>query len=120
MILSIYRGIWTRFHRSVKSIAMAFGPCVQGGQQNHGFEYLGLDIMLTRDRSILLEINAPPSQDSATQLPHAEAVHDAVLIDWIGLWVDPHIRKTIPLCGGVVFLRCVQSLHLQSAPLGIS
>lgn len=32
-------------------------------------------------RAWLLEVNCPPSQDTATGLPHAEALHDGVLGD---------------------------------------
>jgi|Transcript_3069 hypothetical protein len=41
----------------------------------------------------LLEVNAPPSQDTSTGLPHAEALHDAVLSDLIRLWILPRVEK---------------------------
>ena len=37
----------------------------------------------------LLECNCPPSQDTATGLPHAEAVHDGVIGDLLDLVVVP-------------------------------
>ncbi|KAK1738812.1 hypothetical protein QTG54_010128 [Skeletonema marinoi] len=77
---------------------------VQGGQANNGFEYLGLDFVLssvpeegdghsTRRKPVayLLEVNAPPSQDTATGLPHAEELHDEVISDLLRLWVLPNL-----------------------------
>jgi hypothetical protein len=46
------------------------------------FDYCGVDVIVTRCPATgrtnvdFLEINAPPSQDTATGLPRAEAVHD--------------------------------------------
>lgn len=37
----------------------------------------------------MLECNCPPSQDTATGLPHAEGVHDAVIGDLLDLVVVP-------------------------------
>jgi selenocysteine lyase/cysteine desulfurase len=73
-------------------------PFIQGGQRNRGFEYCGMDFMLSYDEdglplAYLLEINAPPSQDTATGLPHAENVHNTVLQDWMNYWVVPHITN---------------------------
>uniref|UniRef100_A0A7S1FQ63 Aminotransferase class V domain-containing protein n=1 Tax=Corethron hystrix TaxID=216773 RepID=A0A7S1FQ63_9STRA len=48
----------------------------------------------------LLEINAPPSQDTATGLPHAEEVHDAVLRDLLTLLVLPAVTGSAPQPGG--------------------
>jgi len=39
----------------------------------------------------LLEINAPPSQDTATGLMHAENLHNEVLRDWMNYWVVPRV-----------------------------
>ena len=98
---------------SVKTLAQQSFYFLQGGEANHGFEYLGLDFILSYRPSspsssfenntmsfnqqlhtplaYLLEVNAPPSQDTATGLPHAEALHDQVLKDWIDHWVIPHV-----------------------------
>jgi selenocysteine lyase/cysteine desulfurase len=73
---------------------------IQGGEKHNGFEYLGLDFILSYQPhdndnntpvAYLLEVNAPPSQDTATQLPHAEHTHDTVLSDLLTLWVLPKI-----------------------------
>mmetsp|Transcript_16412 Transcript_16412/g.40069 ORF Transcript_16412/g.40069 Transcript_16412/m.40069 type:complete len:137 (+) Transcript_16412:531-941(+) len=45
----------------------------------------------------LLEINAPPSQDTATGLPHAENLHDDVIRDLISLWVLPNVPDTLAM-----------------------
>ncbi|KAL3906426.1 MAG: hypothetical protein SGILL_009276, partial [Bacillariaceae sp.] len=50
-------------------------PFTEGGQRNNGFEYCGMDFMLSYNEegmplAYLLEINAPPSQDTATGLPY--------------------------------------------------
>ncbi|KAL3769116.1 hypothetical protein ACHAW5_008935 [Stephanodiscus triporus] len=127
---------------SVASLASSFGPFLRGGEANRGFEYLGLDFILSsvdqegegeeisdynddgqrdddeyggiswsnsnnnrRNKSsttelrpyrrlpvaYLLEANAPPSQDTATGLPHAEALHDEVIKDLLRMWVLPNI-----------------------------
>lgn len=81
---------------SVKAVAENVFPFVRGGGVNGGFEYMGLDFILSHDKSgrplaYLLEINAPPSQDSATGLPHAEGLHNAVMSDLLSLWVLPSI-----------------------------
>jgi selenocysteine lyase/cysteine desulfurase len=78
---------------------------VRGGQANGGFEYLGMDFILSRNRSnepvaYMLEVNAPPSQDTATGLPHAEALHDVVLRDLISLWVLPKVVGSKERPGG--------------------
>jgi selenocysteine lyase/cysteine desulfurase len=79
-------------HHKVAQLAERTGPFLKGGQKNGGFEYMGLDFILTGDDSaFLLEVNAPPSQDTATGLPHAEALHDAVIHDLLHLWVYPRI-----------------------------
>ena len=90
-----------------KDIADSFLPFVRGGKFNGGFEYLGLDFILSSTQvtnditmpvipsptSYLLEINAPPSQDTATGLPHAENLHNEVLCDLIKMWVKPLIMS---------------------------
>jgi selenocysteine lyase/cysteine desulfurase len=69
---------------------------VQGGERNNGFEYLGLDFILSRKNgkpvAYLLEVNCPPSQDTATGLKHAEDLHDEVLKDLIDMWVIPCVE----------------------------
>jgi selenocysteine lyase/cysteine desulfurase len=98
-------------HASVAALAETMGPFVRGGQANGGFEYLGLDFILSYrseedstepDQPIayLLEVNAPPSQDTATGLPHAEDLHDTVLRDLLTLWVLPCVTGAPPVCGG--------------------
>jgi selenocysteine lyase/cysteine desulfurase len=76
-------------------------------------EYLGLDFMLSyrnnnnpntapcppQPVAYLLEVNAPPSQDTATGLAHAEAVHDAVLRDLFTLWIQPCVLGVPPVAG---------------------
>jgi len=90
---------------SIKALAKSAFPFLQGGEGNGGFEYLGLDFMLSyRSTSkdglepiaYLLEVNAPPSQDTATGLLHAEGLHNEVISDLLSLWVYPHV------CGSVV------------------
>ena len=83
------------FHALIQS---AF-PFMKGGDANHGFEYVGLDFILLsspKGKAHLLEINCPPSQDTATGLQHAEALHDAVIQDLIHLWVLPNILPSYP------------------------
>ncbi|CAJ1940130.1 unnamed protein product [Cylindrotheca closterium] len=85
----------------VAGLAKRVFPFLQGGQANHGFEYLGMDFILAHDDktdtplAYLLEINAPPSQDTATGLPHAENLHDDVIRDLMSLWVFPNVPNTI-------------------------
>ncbi len=90
---------------SVKMLAERSMPYVQGGEQNGGFEYLGLDFILSYKKSTkpnepdqavgyLLEVNCPPSQDTATGLNHAEDLHNEVLGDLVKLWVIPHVNGT--------------------------
>jgi len=85
---------------SVAKLAKSFGPFIKGGEANGGFEYLGLDFVLSSDAedsgcrkpvAYLLEVNAPPSQDTATGLPHAEALHDEVISDLLRMWVLPNL-----------------------------
>lgn len=79
-------------HEKVVQLAERTRPFLKGGQRNGGFEYLGLDFILTgEDTAYFLEVNAPPSQDTATGLPHAEALHDAVISDLLHLWVYPKV-----------------------------
>ena len=100
---------------------------LDGGQKNHGFEYCGMDFMLSYRRrtptqtttqssttpttnsqleavlepvAYLLEINSPPSQDTASSLPHAEDLHNEVLRDWMTCWVIPHIDSGYPIRAG--------------------
>ena len=67
-------------------------PYIAGGTANGGFEYLGMDFMLSSNGvAHLLEVNAPPSQDTATGLVHAERLHDEVIGDLLSLWVLPRV-----------------------------
>ena len=101
------------FFRSVSKgisyLAQQALPFLQGGEANHGFEYMGIDFMLSYNENrepiaYMLEINAPPSQDSATGLPHAENLHNEVLRDLTTLWVLPHVTHTAEDPGG---WRCI-------------
>ncbi len=98
-------GALAQFFPSIKAcittLAKRVFPFLQGGQANHGFEYLGTDFMLSYNDdgqpvAYILEVNAHPSQDTATGLPHAENVHDDVLLDLTTFWVLPHIRRSYP------------------------
>jgi len=88
---------------------------IDGGQKHNGFEYCGMDFMLSYKKkevtesnfeevqpvAYLLEINSPPSQDTASSLPHAEDLHNEVLRDWINFWVVPKIDPNyLPAAGG--------------------
>ena len=88
---------------SVKSLAEKTAPFIQGGEKNGGFEYLGLDFILSHKRdaenndrkipiAFLLEVNCPPSQDTATGLDHAENLHNEVLGDLLKMWVIPNVE----------------------------
>jgi selenocysteine lyase/cysteine desulfurase len=93
---------------SVKKLAEKTSMYVQGGEKNRGFEYLGLDFILS-EKSVssaaggvrtlpiayLLEVNCPPSQDTATGLEHAERLHDEVLSDLLKMWVIPNVLNGI-------------------------
>jgi len=101
---------------SVAELAKSFGSFIKGGEANGGFEYLGLDFVLSSIKdeeddcrkpvAYLLEVNAPPSQDTATGLPHAEALHDEVISDLLHMWVLPNVlgiskeEKEPRNCGG--------------------
>lgn len=92
-------------HASLATLAERTFPFIQGGQANNGFEYLGMDFILSHNQlgepvAHLLEVNAPPSQDTATGLPHAEHLHDAVIRDIFSLWVFPKVSGTEVQCGG--------------------
>lgn len=95
---------------SVAALAQKTFPFLKGGEANGGFEYLGLDFILSYRNNnnepvaYLLEVNAPPSQDTATGLPHAEAVHDSVMRDLMTLWINPCVSGAPAICGG---WRCV-------------
>jgi selenocysteine lyase/cysteine desulfurase len=69
-------------------------PLLRGGAANNGFEYLGMDFILSYTEegqpiAYLLEVNAPPSQDTATGLDHAEDLHNEVMRDLLTLWIIP-------------------------------
>jgi selenocysteine lyase/cysteine desulfurase len=93
-------------HHVVATLAHRSRTFVQGGQANGGFEYLGLDFAMSHDaltgkpKAYLLEVNAPPSQDTATGLPHAEALHNTVLADLLSLWVLPKVLGAPERAGG--------------------
>ena len=87
---------------SLAELAKRSAPFLRGGRANNGFEYLGMDFVLSSvtdpksfERSpvaYLLEVNAPPSQDTATGLPHAEDLHDEVLSDLLKMCVLPELN----------------------------
>ena len=84
---------------SVAELSRRAFPFLGGGEQNNGFEYLGMDFILSRDDTntpvaYMLEVNAPPSQDTATGLSHAESLHDDVIRDILTLWVFPKVTGT--------------------------
>ena len=91
---------------SVKALAEKTATFVQGGEKNRGFEYLGLDFILSQKTktskegnlisiptAYLLEVNCPPSQDTATGLPYAEDLHDEVIKDLLKMWVIPNVNQ---------------------------
>ena len=103
------------FYPSVKATVTAYVKkvfklgLIDGGKSNNGFEYCGMDFMLSYKKmkkantsgaekiqpvAYLLEINSPPSQDTASSLPHAEALHNEVLQDWMNYWVIPKIDNS--------------------------
>ena len=90
---------------SIQALAKNVMSYVQGGEGNCGFEYLGLDFILSHGNSnnnnmsqngepiaYLLEVNCPPSQDTATGLGFAEDLHDEVLRDLMRMWVIPAVE----------------------------
>ena len=91
---------------SVAALAQSFAQFIRGGEPNGGFEYLGLDFVLSsveagstsatqrKPVAYLLEVNAPPSQDTATGLSHAEALHDEVIFDLLRMWVLPNVLSS--------------------------
>ena len=95
-----------RYYDSIKAsfklLAERIFPFLKGGEMNGGFEYLGLDFILSEGgKAYLLEVNAPPSQDTASGLLHAENLHNRVLSDLLSLWVFPRIMTGLqPQAGG--------------------
>ena len=91
-------------HQALGTFVKETRPFIQGGEANNGFEYLGLDFILSYkgDEPIayLLEVNAPPSQDTATGLIHAENLHNEVIHDILTLWVFPKVTGCLPRPGG--------------------
>jgi selenocysteine lyase/cysteine desulfurase len=90
---------------SIRELARKSKMFVQGGDMNNAFEYLGLDFILSYEQNdhqkhveqltpvaYLLEINCPPSQDTATGLKHAEDLHNEVLSDWMKAHVVPIVN----------------------------
>jgi selenocysteine lyase/cysteine desulfurase len=87
---------WDSISASVAELARRTSPFLQGGEANNGFEYLGMDFILSYSEgkpvAYLLEVNAPPSQDTATGLAHAEDLHDTVIRDIFSLWIFPKVN----------------------------
>lgn len=87
---------WESIAASVAELARRTRPFLRGGEANNGFECLGMDFILSYSEgkpvAYLLEVNAPPSQDTATGLPYAEALHDSVMRDLLTLWVYPKVK----------------------------
>ena len=83
---------------SVAELSRRALPFLRGGEANNGFEYLGMDFILSYDMdnmpvAYMLEVNAPPSQDTATGLSHAESLHNDVIRDILTLWVFPKVTS---------------------------
>ena len=106
----------SKFYPSIAASFATFAerafPYLKGGDKNGGFEYLGMDFILSEKNceltAFLLEVNAPPSQDTATGLPHAEELHNSVISDLIDLWILPTIIGSLPKLGG---WKCVFKDH---------
>jgi selenocysteine lyase/cysteine desulfurase len=116
----------TSIEQSIILLMKQAYPFVQGGHVNNGFEYLGLDFILSYKRysssnsndddnnittttipvAYLLEVNAPPSQDTATGLYHAEQLHNTVLYDLLTLWVLPNIVPLSSLSSSLIEPAC--------------
>jgi selenocysteine lyase/cysteine desulfurase len=95
----------SRYYDSIVASVALFAersfPFLKGGEMNGGFEYLGMDFILSEGgKAYLLEVNAPPSQDTATGLSHAENLHNTVLSDLISLWVMPRVTGALSQTGG--------------------
>ena len=96
---------FTSIKSSLAALAERAMPFLEGGQRNNGFEYLGMDFILSYKNfknstipqpvAYLLEVNAPPSQDTATGLKHAEDLHDTVIRDILALWVFPKVTDGV-------------------------
>jgi selenocysteine lyase/cysteine desulfurase len=91
---------------SVALLAKRTFPFLKGGEANGGFEYLGMDFILSYAEdnktpvAYMLEVNSPPSQDTATGLPHAENLHNTVISDLMHLWVLPCVSNSQARSGG--------------------
>jgi selenocysteine lyase/cysteine desulfurase len=87
---------WDSISASVAELSRRTWPFLQGGEANGGFEYLGMDFILSysdgKPVAYLLEVNAPPAQDTATGLSYAEDLHDTVICDIFSLWVFPKVN----------------------------
>ena len=112
---------WPSLRDTVARLAARAFPFVQGGQANNGFEYLGMDFILSYQDNIkpvacLLEVNAPPSQDTATGLVHAEGLHDSVIRDILSLWVFPKVMSVKEDVGGWQCVFQVASEKVSATP----
>lgn len=91
---------WESISASVAELARRTSPFLQGGEANNGFEYLGMDFILSysdgKPVAYLLEVNAPPAQDTATGLSYAEELHDTVIRDIFSLWIFPKVNEFGP------------------------
>lgn len=82
-------------------------------------KYASAEYMRSNPVAYLLEINAPPSQDTATGLDHAEAIHDEVLSDLLKLWILPRVGSYKSEHGGwrrVLSLNDTSSATSSSLP----
>jgi hypothetical protein len=78
----------------LSSLIDAAAPFLEAQTSQRNFEYMGVDFMIDENgRAWILECNCPPSQDTATGLPHAEELHNAVMSDVLGTFVLPHFLK---------------------------
>ncbi|GMH70201.1 hypothetical protein TrRE_jg893, partial [Triparma retinervis] len=78
-----FKGTWGMVKQAVRGTLMAFSKYTSLSGPPEGYSqasYLGIDVIITKDpngsTSIdILEINAPPSLDTATGIPSAERTH---------------------------------------------
>ena len=84
---------------TLRSYTLSIQPYLDGGFGNGALEYLGMDFIFSHNPrnstydAFLLEINAPPSQDTATGLKHAEELHDRVVGDVVRGFVIPNCTE---------------------------
>ena len=107
-----YTGAFASVSSSVAQMAAALAPFSEGAERNGGFEFIGVDFMVTwetsgEQRAWVLECNAPPGQGTASGLEHAERLHDQVHGDILTAWVLPRVTdgRCKPSLGGYVLVK---------------